>query len=453
MHTTLKYFLASLSIFTAGTVGLYSADGSHGGGGEEVQNAAAGDLLPEFNSGDYLLGDWFGYRRDLYEAGIDLDLSYTTEPAWNPVGGMRESATYLHNIGLSALFDLERLLGIPKTTFFASGSQRSGDSLTEEAIGNAISVQQIFGGGQTYRLVELRMQHELFRDRLEINYGRLSTTSDFLTSPYYCQFVTNGICGQPTSPFFNMPNGLTAYPVATWGAVARLQTASKETYGMFGIYDGGPVGDAGGDDHGVDFDFGDNGVLLIAEIGYQPEKGLFALPGRYSLGAFHHSGDFPDVAVDSIGGNLIISGGLPREMSGQDGYYMILEQMFHRETPDKDQGLNGFLTVVVSPDEEKSTMPYFFNTGFIYEGLLPARPKDKAAVGMYTAWFSSDLRDAQREADVPSQSSESGFEVNYQVQLTPFAYVRPNIQYIMDPNGLSEIDNALVLGFEFGVTF
>lgn len=77
---------------------------------------------------------------------------------------------------------------------------------------------------------------------------------------------------------------------------------------------------------------------------------------------------------------------------------------------------------------------------------------DKAAVGMYGAWFSSDLRDAQRVGGLPTQSSEITFEINYQVQVNPYTYIRPNIQYIADPNGMSEIDDALVLGFELGIT-
>lgn len=31
--------------------------------------------------------------------------------------------------------------------------------------------------------------------------------------------------------------------------------------------------------------------------------------------------------------------------------------------------------------------------------------------------------------------------------------VRRMLRYIVEPNGLSEIDDALVLGFEFGMTF
>jgi carbohydrate-selective porin OprB len=72
--------------------------------------------------------------------------------------------------------------------------------------------------------------------------------------------VTNGICGQPPAPFFNMPDGITAYPAATWGALARIET-SKQTYMQFAAYDGDP--NNGDDTHGANFGFGHNGVLFF----------------------------------------------------------------------------------------------------------------------------------------------------------------------------------------------
>ena len=60
---------------------------------------------------------------------------------------------------------------------------------------------------------------------------------------------------------------------------------------------------------------------------------------------------------------------------------------------------------------------------------------------------------AQHAAELPGQTSETDIELNYQVQLTPYLYVRPNIQYVFKPNGLNTIRNALVLGAEVGITF
>ena len=50
------------------------------------------------------------------------------------------------------------------------------------------------------------------------------------------------------------------------------------------------------------------------------------------------------------------------------------------------------------------------------------------------------------------QSSETTIEVNYRAQPTPWLSLMPNVQYVQ-PNGLSSICNALVIGFQAKVTF
>jgi len=51
------------------------------------------------------------------------------------------------------------------------------------------------------------------------------------------------------------------------------------------------------------------------------------------------------------------------------------------------------------------------------------------------------------------QSSETTIEVNYRAQPTPWLSLMPNVQYVIQPNGLSSIGNALVIGFQAKVTF
>ena len=174
-------------------------------------------------------GDWFGLRNTLSDLGVEITGGYAMEYLGNPVGGKNQGSTYVHNILLQGDFNLEKLIGLPNSAFRARFSQRSGDSLTNDHIGNTFSVQQLYGGGQTYRLVEAQMIHSLFDDRLNLTYGRLAATNDFLTSPLYCQFVNNAFCGQPPTPFFNMPDGITAYPGATWGVRGSLNLSSRPT--------------------------------------------------------------------------------------------------------------------------------------------------------------------------------------------------------------------------------
>src|ERR1700731_4593275 len=411
--------LVAIMSLAALTNSTFAACPAHTGGPDP---SSADETSPRFDCEHYATGDWFGLRNTLYDYGIEITGSYVTEPAGNPVGGLEHGFTYLHNFGFGVLFDLEKIVCIPDTTFLVTVSQRSGRGLTQDSIGNAISVQQIFGGGQTYRLVQMRIDQKLFEGQLTLSYGRLTTTADFFSSPFYFQFVNNGICGQPTAPFFNMPNGITAYPAGYWAALAQFQT-TKETYAKFGVYDGDVA--SGDDRHGANFGFGDNGVLLLTEVGYKPAEGLLSMPCRYSFGAYYHTGDFPDVAQDAAMRNLFISGRPGRLHSGQEGFYLLFEQMFHRNPGRPETGLNGFVTFVVSPDEDKSPMPYYLNGGLIYEGLIPCRPNDKTSLGMYAAWFSSSMREAQRAAGLASQTNETDIEFNHQVQLNPYLYVRP----------------------------
>ena len=44
-------------------------------------------------------------------------------------------------------------------------------------------------------------------------------------------------------------------------------------------------------------------------------------------------------------------------------------------------------------------------------------------------------------------------EVDYRIQINKWAFFQPYLQYIIQPNGTSAIENATILGFETGVIF
>lgn len=45
------------------------------------------------------------------------------------------------------------------------------------------------------------------------------------------------------------------------------------------------------------------------------------------------------------------------------------------------------------------------------------------------------------------------FAAHGAVQLTKFAFIQPDLQYVIRPNGTGRIPDALVIGAEFGFTF
>jgi porin len=454
-----------MGLFAALFAAFFTALGSPTALAQETQERVPGTALPladretpppRYDFSTNVTGDWFGARTWLAERGVTIRGGYAMEFMANPVGGREQGESYVHNVLLEGNFDLDQLLGVPGTTFRIAGSQRTGNSLSREDIGNAISVQQLYGGGQRVRLVQAQFITSLLEDRVNLAYGRLAATDDFLTSPLFCQFITNGICGQPPSPFFNLPDGITAYPTAVWGARAKVKP-TPQTHVQLGVYDGDVPqrNDAGEDNnkHGTNLTFGDNGALILGEVGYSPEQALFRLPGHYKLGGYYHTGDFRNVAEDVDGGNPFVTGLDGDRFTGNSGVYLLLDQTVYREPDSRSQGLTLFYVFVYSPDDEHNVIPYYTSGGMIYEGLIPSRPYDKTAFGVHNAWFSDALSDARADAGLERQDTETTLELNHQFQITPALYLRPAVQYVITPNGEDDIDNAFVVGFEASIIF
>jgi len=110
------------------------------------------------------------------------------------------------------------------------------------------------------------------------------------------------------------------------------------------------------------------------------------------------------------------------------------------------RGLSIWGVAQYDPDANLAEMPFFFNGGLFYRGLLPQREIDLACLGLAYGGFSPKFTDERRN------SYELMIEANYKWQLTPFAAIQPNIQYIIKPSG-GKAPNALVLGVQYAVTF
>src|SRR3984957_17344346 len=100
-----------------------------------------------------LLGEWLGLRTQMENAGVKPTLTLVTDFAANPIGGMSQGSTQASNLGLDLLFDLDKMGGIKGGSFLFQMSERFGSSLSKDYIGNVFTTQQIFGGGQTFRVV------------------------------------------------------------------------------------------------------------------------------------------------------------------------------------------------------------------------------------------------------------------------------------------------------------
>ena len=158
---------------------------------------------------DHLFGDWSGWRAKLVKLGLDVNLTCVSDVAGNPSGGKSQGITHADNFGLDLHFDLDKLVGLEGGSFLISLSQRDGNSLSKDRVGNNFTIQQVYGG-DTFKLVDVAYRQKLMDDRLEVRLGRIATGDDFLVTPYDYLFMQNGFDGNPVGIFFNSP-GMTAY--------------------------------------------------------------------------------------------------------------------------------------------------------------------------------------------------------------------------------------------------
>ena len=134
--------------------------------------------------------------------GVAVTLNYTEESAGNPVGGIRQGAAYTGQAFLGVDFDMQTLAGIDGGAVHTILTQRHGNNLAADYIGNNTSVQEVYGT-QNFHLAQFTYEQKLFDNRVDFEIGRTVANISFLASPLYCSFQSNSICGNPTFIFKN----------------------------------------------------------------------------------------------------------------------------------------------------------------------------------------------------------------------------------------------------------
>jgi porin len=388
---------------------------------------------------DLLTGNWWGYREKLAADGVTINISYVADALGNVAGGESRGFRYTSSTGVDLNLDLEKLADLQGWRFHTTGVWRYGRNLSQQVIGNVFTAAQVFGG-QNARLYNFYLQKTTDDERWIFKFGRLGQGDDFLSSPLYWNYVNNGFDGNPVAVFFNAP--MEAYPNATWGAMMEGKPVD-DWYFKLGVY-GADTDLNRNSAHGLDWTFRFNkGAFLIGQGGYRPNStpDAIGLPGSYSVGWYYVTGQFA------------LQRNPAQDVTGTYGGYVMLEQMLFREGgPGTTQGLTAWSALLLAPPD-RAEMPFFINGGLVYKGLFPGRAEDTTAFGFIYGRFSSDLRTAQQAAGLPLQTYEAVLEFTHRIVITPWFYIQPDMQVILNPGGTGNLGTALVLGAQVGVNF
>ncbi len=371
-----------------------------------------------FTQWSRLTGDWSGRRSELEAAGIEVAGGVTWDwcAAWH--GGARNRDSLDALLDVNVAFDLERILGLPRTLVWVDVYSVQGRDPSDD-VGDAQGFTNL-QAPDTDEVAEAWIETWLC-DSCRLKFGKVDWNSEFAFTEEGGEFVNSSAAITPTIV------GYPTYPDPATAVVVAWQPDELWHVGA-GVFDGAGAYGVRTGRHGLsgffDAEHGDD-CISVLEIGRGWTGGGTWGSGRLTVGAWYHSARFDR-----------FDGGSER---GVVGGYAVLDQRLWRENPDDAEDRQGFgaMVYVGLGDGDVADIAQHAEFGITWTGALPQRDFDVIGVLVTHAVLSS----ADGAGFV---GDETAIELLYKVQLTPAISVKPDLQYIVNPGGDPSLEDALV---------
>lgn len=463
----------ALAIFSACLPSLHAG---------ENDSPAESSSVSDWWNGKSMTGQWFGMRDFLDDKGLTLYGSYSGAlfGVVDSQGGSRgvwdQQLQFGGEQNFGKLLQIESLEGVKGFASFRwrdpSDTANPGPIVESSTMFNPSN----WNSGLQFRVLSFGMEigsgnNFPVKDMIVLRGGWLQPQGEFLIQPLSKLFLNNAV-NSSKGVGGNIPFS-SSY--STWGGTLNVKPLDWY-YAKAGLFMAFPQATASSN-HGIAYegfaqDPSQNGLLAMGETGITPKIGPQKLPGKYALGGYYFGQQ-----KNSFNGTY---------QYGQYGFYGQADQMIFREPspepstssaknpPDgkshvtgKDfkspmsleapklgnQGLSLFSLVSFAP-KYNNLFPFYFQTGLVYQGLIPTRDKDLTMFVLAYGNYSYYNTLAQRSQGSSNQPNYTIFlEWAYRIQLNPWAFVQPFAQYVIRPNGTGDVQNATILGFSTGVTF
>ena len=406
------------------------------------------------DSDTHLLGDWGGLRTLLHDRGVDLQLTYFSEPAYNAAGGDEHLARYADQFTADATFDLEKLFSWRQAIFKITLTDRNGDNLSADANLHVLNeVQEVYGRGNILRLTELSFEQVLFNGLLDVKLGRLGVGGSFYN--WSCEFMNLTFCGELPG---NIVSTWYNWPVSQWGTRLRLRL-NEDMKIEAGLYQINPRNLE--NRYGTSLTFsGGIGWMIPLEFDWAPAFAAGLLPGTYRFGGWYDTSRQPDVLLAANGQPQVLNPTLPPLLrDGESGIYLNAQQQLTGHGANS-RDLSVFFNWVEA-DHNTATVSELLSVGLFYTGPWRARPLDVLGFAVGRTRVNPRIAEGQRLTNsigtlakpVPVQNAEYPFELFYNFNIRPWLSVSPVVQYISHPGGVSAYSDVVILGANIGITF
>jgi len=159
------------------------------------------------------------------------------------------------------------------------------------------------------------------------------------------------------------------------------------------------------------------------------------LPGVYILGNYYSNFKFPELNGPKIQHNAY-------------GFYAMGQQMLWRSSTDPFTNFSVWAGLTLSPQEDISQLPLMGFAGTIWQGVVSGRDRDQLLLTYLASDFSRNSTDSVVGHGGHRPTVEHVLEAGYAIYVSGNYTVQPDIQYVVRPNGFSDIRNSLLIGIQ-----
>ena len=384
-----------------------------------------------------LTNNWFTLGEKLAEHGVSVNLGLTQIYQLNLRGGIsthRHSGRYTGSYDLELEFDTDKLFRLPGGSVYVHAEGSWSEGLDGSSVGSLFGINGDAGGDRSIDVAELWYEQAFLDGTLRFRLGKLDLAGGFecrgcpvafdggtYANDETSQFLNGALVNNPTIPFPDKGLGLIAYlqPLEWWyvaAGVADAQADARET--------------------GFNTAFhGRSDFFSIFETGIVPQMPSRngKLPGAYRIGLW-----YDPRPKDRFDGR-----GVKRD---DVGFYLSFDQMVLKENADEEdsQGLGLFARYGLA-DSAVNEIKSFWSVGAQYQGLIPGRDDDVLGCGVAQGRLSQGAGF--------TASHETAMELYYSARITPWLSVSPSVQYVFNPGGDHDVDDAVVVGVRLQMSF
>ena len=166
--------------------------------------------------------------------------------------------------------------------------------------------------------------------------------------------------------------------------------------------------------------------------------------------------DISNVTLADIGSSLAPS--QARNRGANYAIYANIEQEVWREPGSETQGLGAFAHAVWMP-QDRNFLEFSIEGGLHWRGAIAGRDKDAIGLGVAFIKISDQVASAVRASNRRDGTSnrvpdfEATIELVYRYQVAPWLWVQPHAQYVIQPGGTKDYDNAIIIGVRTNIAF